>query len=88
MLLILFLIINTKKKPFVSLALNDLETYSLAASMITIYCGLYFISDMKESISSDSSAQLVLSERIKTFFFVVIVLVNLIFFLYWAIKMY
>ena len=35
MMLIVFLMVNTKKKPFVSLALNDLETYSMTASMIT-----------------------------------------------------
>mmetsp|Transcript_34091 Transcript_34091/g.33280 ORF Transcript_34091/g.33280 Transcript_34091/m.33280 type:complete len:194 (+) Transcript_34091:818-1399(+) len=86
-LLICFLLVNTKKKPFVSLALNDLETYSLAASMITIYCGLFFISDMKDSQES-GAAQLVLSEAVKMLFFVVIVFVNLVFFIFWGYKMY
>ena len=45
MVLIVFLIINNKKKPFASLALNDLETYSLASSMVTIYCGIFYISN-------------------------------------------
>jgi hypothetical protein len=45
LLLIIFFVINTNKKPFVSIALNDLETYSLASSMITIYCGIFYISD-------------------------------------------
>ena len=29
-----------------TVALNDLETTSLITSMITIYCGIYFISDL------------------------------------------
>ena len=46
MLLIVFLFLNLKKKPFASVALNDLETTSLITSMITIYCGIFYISDM------------------------------------------
>mmetsp|Transcript_17203 Transcript_17203/g.12286 ORF Transcript_17203/g.12286 Transcript_17203/m.12286 type:complete len:422 (+) Transcript_17203:512-1777(+) len=88
MLLIIFLSVNTKKKPFVSLALNDLETYSLMSSMITIYCGLFFISDTQGESSSEASSQLVLSEQVKLVFFFVILLVNLIFFCYWLYKMY
>ena len=42
----LFLILNLKKKPFIQDALNNLETASLIASSITIYFGLYFISDL------------------------------------------
>jgi len=60
-LLIVFLIINSKKKPFVNLALNDLETYSLMASMITIYCGLFYISDTIEPVEGSSTPQLILS---------------------------
>mmetsp|Transcript_28796 Transcript_28796/g.21454 ORF Transcript_28796/g.21454 Transcript_28796/m.21454 type:complete len:94 (-) Transcript_28796:73-354(-) len=89
MLLITFLLINSKKKPFVNLALNDLETFSLSASMITIYCGLFFISDTKGSITDDSTiAQLILSEQVKMVFFSIIVFVNLVFFIYWGYKMY
>jgi hypothetical protein len=44
-MLIFFLVVTTKKKPFGNIALNDLEVYSLVASMITIYCGVFFISD-------------------------------------------
>jgi len=89
MLLIACLIVNTKKKPFVSLALNELETYSLASSMITIYCGIFFISDTREVIDDTSNEiHLTLSEKAKLFFFIVIVLVNIIFFLIWSVRMY
>lgn len=49
MVLIIFLIFNTKRKPFSTMILNDLETLSLITSMVTIYCGLFFISDISES---------------------------------------
>ena len=44
-LVIVFLIINMKLKPFGQVALNDLETLSLTATMITVYCGLFFMAD-------------------------------------------
>jgi hypothetical protein len=44
-----FLLINNKKKPFQTKALNDLETLSLSTSMITIYCGLFYVSDTPDA---------------------------------------
>ena len=48
LLISVFLFVNLKKKPFTIIALNDLETISLATSMITIYCGIFFLSDVSE----------------------------------------
>ena len=45
LLVIVFLIINLKLKPFTQVALNDLESMSLVASMITVYCGIFFMQD-------------------------------------------
>jgi len=45
LLVIVFLIINMKLKPFTQVALNDLESMSLVASMITVYCGIFFMQD-------------------------------------------
>lgn len=45
MILIIFVIFNLKAYPFASKALNYLETISLITSTITIYCGLFYISD-------------------------------------------
>lgn len=47
-LLIAFLFVNMKKIPFQTIALNDLETLSLLTSMITIYCGLFFVTSMPQ----------------------------------------
>lgn len=87
-----FLIVNSKKKPFSTIALNDLETLSLVTSMITVYCGLFFISDKPEEWIKNnpdySNSAIHLDNDTKLFFFAVIVFVNLIFFTYWSYKMY
>ena len=49
LMMVIFLIVNLKKKPFVSLTLNDLETISLLTSAISIYCGVFFITDVSAS---------------------------------------
>ena len=46
-LLVSFLLINIKLKPFALVVLNEMETLSLTTSMITVYCGLFFLSDIK-----------------------------------------
>ena len=54
LLLIVFLITNIKLRPFSTLALNDMETMSLIAGMITIYCGLFYISDIPAIYDSEN----------------------------------
>ena len=54
LLVITFLIINLKLQPFTQVALNDLETLSLVASMITVYCGIFFMQDQPEVYNSSS----------------------------------
>jgi hypothetical protein len=44
--MIVFLIANLKKKPYLSMSLNDLETISLLTSSLSIYCGIFFITDI------------------------------------------
>ena len=45
-LLIVFLALNLKMRPFTLNQLNDLETFSIITQIITLYCGLFFISDV------------------------------------------
>ena len=49
-LLTIFIVINLKKRPFATTDLNDLETLSLLSSLVTIYCGIFFLSNMKQSV--------------------------------------
>jgi hypothetical protein len=46
MLLIIFLLLALKKKPFFLVALNDLESLSLITSILSIYCGIFFIANV------------------------------------------
>ncbi|CDW72107.1 UNKNOWN [Stylonychia lemnae] len=89
--LILFLILNLKAKPFSTVALNDLETVSLVTSMITIYCGLFFLSNTKQSqIDQDPELKdkaVQLSDNVLFGLFIIIVSSNCIFFFYWLYKM-
>lgn len=73
-------------RPFINATLNELETLSLVTSMITVYCGLYYISDASKTKSeaSDMNEKSVeLSQGMKMFFFLVILLVNLLFLFTW-----
>mmetsp|Transcript_45840 Transcript_45840/g.33581 ORF Transcript_45840/g.33581 Transcript_45840/m.33581 type:complete len:182 (-) Transcript_45840:380-925(-) len=89
LLLLFFLMLTWKKKPFVNLALNDLEIYSLFASIITIYSSIFFIQDQSSQNSSDQDNLLwTLSTAANMVFFLIIVLINVLFFLYWFYKMF
>ena len=91
-LLVVFLVINTKKKPFSTMALNNLKSLSLFTSLITIYCSMYFLSDISgldaSQISTSSGNSVSLNQSVKVTFFVLIVLCNASFFLFWGYKMY
>eukprot|EP00347_Sterkiella_histriomuscorum_P017716 403348268 len=91
-LLIVFLFFNIKKQPFQTLALNDLETLSLLTSMITIYCGLFFVSSMPQEYIDElpdlGEGALQLDENTKLFFFSMIMISNITFFSFFGMKMY
>ena len=58
LVLILFLILNIKLLPFTFQSLNDMEMLSIMTLMLTIYCGLFYLSDNPEVYtSSDTSAK-------------------------------
>lgn len=48
-LLVFFIIITQRYKPYYSRQLNDLELISLVTSCITFYCGLFFLSSKSPS---------------------------------------
>ena len=54
--LILFLILNIKLMPFTFRALNDMEMMSIITSMLTIYCGLFFLSHQPSVYNSDDTS--------------------------------
>ena len=52
LVIIVFLILNMKLLPFKFKSLNDLEILSLMTWMVTIYCGLFYLSDIPEVYNS------------------------------------
>jgi hypothetical protein len=87
MLMIIFLIANLKKKPYLSMSLNDLETISLITSTCSIFCGIFFISDIPAkdlpNLPNSVKGGITLSEEMKLVFFAIIMISNLAFFGYW-----
>lgn len=56
LMLIVFVLLNVRAEPFMTLSLNRLETLSLIASMISIFCGIFFVLDVNDSEDSSSSS--------------------------------
>ncbi|CAG9326023.1 unnamed protein product [Blepharisma stoltei] len=74
-LLLLCLIMQAQNKPYDGRALNRMEIRSILVATITIYCGLYYLTDA-------------LDEATKVVFFIVIIIVNAYFIYYWVLKMF
>ena len=93
LVLIIFLILNIKLLPYTFKSLNDMEMLSIMTSMITIYCGLFFVSHLPEVYNSDDASVreadngLRLNKGSEIFFFSVIILWNIAFVIYWITKM-
>ena len=52
LLLILFSLLHTLHQPYSFQTLNHLEAISLFSQMITVYCGVFYISDMPQVYNS------------------------------------
>jgi len=54
--LVVFIQVNNLKRPFINRSLNELENMSLISAMVTVYCGVFFLSAKDpESQSFDPS---------------------------------
>jgi len=71
-LLIGFLLLQLKVRPYTLRELNSTELSAILVADLTIYCGLYYLT---ESLSEGSS----------WFFFLLIIVSNVLFLLYWAV---
>ncbi|CDW76686.1 UNKNOWN [Stylonychia lemnae] len=67
-------------QPFANFRLNTLEQISLASSVLTVYCGIFYIAD----VTLTSESQFNLGEDAKLALFALIVISNAIFFGYWV----
>ena len=85
LILILFLVLTARKRPFFNEALFDLEALSISTAILSVYCGLFFLADTNSS-SSDLAFALASSSR--SFLIAAIVIVNSIFFVYWLWRVF
>ena len=89
--LILFMMIfvglNTTLKPYSERALNEIEEVSLLTQIVTIYCGLFFISNVDPaSAGYDSTTSLSMSDETKMVLFLVVMISNAAFVVLWIVK--
>ena len=81
-----------KRRPYNTKSLNDLDTISLVTSMTTVYCGIFFLADKPEDwIKSNpdySLGSLSLNQETVLALFCLIMISNIIFFLYWLFSIY
>ncbi len=79
--------LTSRKRPYINEALYDLEAISIATSMITVYCGLFFLADTSQIgyTHADRSSDITfdLGDGSKRFLLTAIIVVNAVFFLYW-----
>lgn len=82
-----FLQLNNMRRPFASRTLNDIEDLSLMTGIVTIYCGIFFITN-KDSNSEafNPAVDFSLPSWGSMMIFLIILLANLIFVLTWGFK--
>jgi hypothetical protein len=86
--LLFFLQANSSRRPFLNRALNDIENLSLMSQLITIFCGIFFLSAKDpNSESFDKNKDFSLDPITQYIFFIVIAGINLLFILVWLLKL-
>jgi hypothetical protein len=82
--LLLFLSANQSKRPFAVRKLNDIEGMSLITQVITMYCGVFFLSDKPlDAEGFDPNKDFNLPEWGSFLFFMVISTCNIAFMIFW-----
>lgn len=96
LLILVSLQINLNYRPYALHSLNQLETASLTACLITTYCGLFYLTASDKSIAGFFNARkdcklnffikslVLMNEPSIYFFFTVILVVNVGFFIFWG----
>jgi hypothetical protein len=84
--LVVCIILHNAILPFMSLRLNVLESMSIIALLISMYCGVFFVTDKNNNLTAkESGNEFSLSGFEKTILFLMFVLSNLFFLMYWGI---
>jgi hypothetical protein len=74
-------------RPFGTRALNEVEDMSLYTQILTIYCGLFFISSTDPASNTyNESKDFIITENIQYILFFTIVASNIFFIVLWLVK--
>ena len=85
--MIFFTGLNATLRPYNERALNEIEDISLYTQIVTIYCGLFFISNIAEDDPRyDPQSSFSMSKDTEAVLFCVIVVSNFIFIIVWLIS--
>jgi hypothetical protein len=77
--LVIFLVLTVRKRPYVLESLFDLELLSLAIALFTVYCGLFNLTDSSHSDIEFASTP-------QSFLLPSLICANCIFFIYWLFR--
>ena len=85
-MLMMFLSANNSARPFNRRQLNDIENMSVATQIITIYCGIFFISAQERDENFEQNVDFELTDSGKILLVLVIALCNTLFLVLWVMK--
>lgn len=86
-LLVVFTQLNNVTRPFGTRALNEVEDFSLYTQILTIYCGLFFISSADPNSNTfNKSKDFVITDKTQYILFFTIVSSNIFFMVLWFVK--
>jgi hypothetical protein len=81
------LIIHNAVKPFMSRRLNQIEAVSIIALVISIYCGIFFVTDKDNNkTAKENNNDYALSDSEKLILFLLFLFSNLTFLIYWGVS--
>ena len=86
LVIVVFLYLTLKYRPYTRRSYSDLECFSLVVTMITIYLGVFFISDstqFDEDYDRTTKYGWTGNKAARNFFFAVILISNCVFLVYW-----
>ena len=86
-MIVVSLYCTIKYRPYTRRAYSNLECLSLIVTLLTIYFGIFFISDATKFEESDRTTKYgwTATYSARIFFFVVIIIANAVFLVYWVI---
>lgn len=73
-------------RPFMTVSLNNIETLSIIALMLSIYCGIFFVTDVSNNPTAiETRNEFRLNTFQKTILYILFIASNLLFLIAWGV---